>query len=47
MESVSKSSPGITKPVILVVEDDRQMAGLYRTLFETREYPYILSLIHI
>lgn len=43
MESVSKSSPGITKPVILVVEDDRQMAGLYRTLFETREYPYILA----
>lgn len=43
MDQAVKSSAKQYKPVILVVEDDRQMTGLYKTLFETKEYPYVLA----
>ena len=41
-KSDSKTASMQNKPFILVVEDDRQMGGLYRTLFETQGYPYSL-----
>lgn len=43
IDTISKTSLSKNKPAILVVEDDRQMAGLYRTLFETQDYPYQIA----
>lgn len=43
MENGKKGTGRPDKPEILIVEDDRQMVGLYKTLFETKAYPFRIA----